>query len=197
MKNLFQTNSKKSRNSTAERIKSRNNINSNNINNIANNTSSYVYINPLKKKYKLSSKPKEKDFQNKTESPSKFRTCLLSAGTSNTNTIIPLINKMSNYQMFIMHNKSRNKNKEKKKYNTFMEIEDLSKREDMMNKLHKIKIEKGMKSSIVTSLYSKIKQFKNSYLPMVFNNKCQKNMMKKKIEKNKFRTKSCSKDNIS
>ena len=95
---------------------------------------------------------------------------------------------------------SRNKNKEKRKYNTFMEIGDLSKREEMMNKLHKIKIEKGMNSGIVTSLYTKIKQFKKSYLPVVFNNKCKNNMMnkifKKKIEKNKFRIKSCSKDNI-
>ena len=40
----------------------------------------------------------------------------------------------------------------------------------MINKLHKIKIEKGMMNTgILSNINNRIKQFKKSYLPLVFN----------------------------
>lgn len=119
------------------------------------------------------------------------------------------LNKMNNYNMYNIYNKSRNIKSQdsKKKYNTFMGIMG---KEKVMGKLHKIKIEKGMMNSgIVSSLNKKvlaeyhirIKQFKNSYLPMVFNGINKKNKIKivskfETFERNKFRSKSCNKDNV-
>ena len=120
--------------------------------------------------------------------------------------IINNMNKISNYQMYNKFSKSRNNRSQdnKKKYNTFM---GMMGGEKIINKLHKIKIEKGMMNSgIVSSLnkklmgeyHSRIKQFKNSYLPMVFNGAGNKtNKIKyEHSNKNKFRSKSCNKDSI-
>ena len=120
--------------------------------------------------------------------------------------IINNMNKISNYQMYNKFSKSRNNKSQdnKKKYNTFI---GMIGGEKIINKLHKIKIEKGMMNSgIVSSLnkklmgeyHSRIKQFKNSYLPMVFNGAGNKtNKIKyEHSSKNKFRSKSCNKDSI-
>ena len=118
--------------------------------------------------------------------------------------IIDNMNKISNYQLYNKFNKSRNNKSQdnKKKYNTFI---GMIGGEKIINKLHKIKIEKGMMNSgIVSSLnkkllgeyHSRIKQFKNSYLPMVFNGTGNKsNKIKyEHSNKNKFRSKSCNKE---
>lgn len=110
------------------------------------------------------------------------------------------INRISNFQMYNQNYKSRNKKNQsnKKKYNTFIGMSmGFIEREKMVNKLHKIKIEKGMMNSgIVSSLNKKylfypnrIKQFKNSYLPSVFNSSAKKNQINKttKFERNIFR----------
>ena len=248
----------KMRSSSSDKI---NNNKYANLNSITNDTSAYT--NSLKK-----SIPYKNGFQNRTEDTSKFRTGLLSAGSSsNNNVIIPLIpmrrpnsnfifggeqlwnnfengvindidknkninsdkkleffsekkdvnikksnnninnmNKISNYQMYNKFNMSRNNKSQdnKKKYNTFM---GMIGGEKLINKFHKIKIEKGMMNSgIVSSLnkklmgeyHSRIKQFKNSYLPRVFNGAGDKNNKIKyeNSHKNKFRSKSCNKDNI-
>ena len=120
--------------------------------------------------------------------------------------IINNMNKISNYQLYNKFSKSRNNKSQdnKKKYNTFI---GMIGGEKIINKLHKIKIEKGMMNSgIVSSLnkklmgeyHSRIKQFKNSYLPMVFNGAGNKtNKIKyEHSSKNKFRSKSCNKDSI-
>lgn len=110
------------------------------------------------------------------------------------------INRISNFQMYNQNYKSRNRKNQsnKKKYNTFIGMSmGFIEREKMVNKLHKIKIEKGMMNSgIVSSLNKKylfypnrIKQFKNSYLPSVFNSSAKKNQINKttKFERNIFR----------
>ena len=116
------------------------------------------------------------------------------------------MNKINNYKKFNMFNKSRNNKTQdnKKNNNTFIGIIG---REKILKKLYKIKIEKGMMNSgIVSNLnkklmgeyHSRIKQFKNSYLPMVFNASNKKNHNKINIaikyDKNKFRSKICDKD---
>ena len=110
------------------------------------------------------------------------------------------INRISNFQMYNQNYKSRNRKNQsnKKKYNTFIGMSmGFIGREKMVNKLHKIKIEKGMMNSgIVSSLNKKylvypnrIKQFKNSYLPSVFNSSAKKNQINKttKFKRNIFR----------
>ena len=60
------------------------------------------------------------------------------------------------------------------------------------NKLHKIKIEKGMMNSgfvsslnkkLINEYQNRIKQFKNSYLPMVFNSSNKKNKINHRVFK--------------
>ena len=117
------------------------------------------------------------------------------------------INRISNFQMYNQNYKSRNRKNQsnKKKYNTFIGMSmGFIGREKMVNKLHKIKIEKGMMNSgIVSSLNKKylvypnrIKQFKNSYLPSVFNSSAKKNQINKttKFERNIFRA--SKRDNV-
>ena len=70
----------------------------------------------------------------------------------------------------------------------------------MINKLHKIKIEKGMMNTgILSNINNRIKQFKKSYLPLVFNDTNKKNIIKnifknEKPIRNIFRSKSCDKN---
>jgi len=70
----------------------------------------------------------------------------------------------------------------------------------MINKLHKIKIEKGMMNTgILSNINNRIKQFKKSYLPFVFNDTNKKNKIKnifknEKPIRNIFRSKSCDKN---
>jgi ADP-dependent phosphofructokinase/glucokinase len=70
----------------------------------------------------------------------------------------------------------------------------------MINKLHKIKIEKGMMNTgILSNINNRIKQFKKSYLPLVFNGTNKKNKIKnifknEKPIRNIFRSKSCDKN---
>jgi len=124
------------------------------------------------------------------------------------------IKKITNCQRYNMYNKSRNNTNQdnKKKYNTFIGVNNLGivGKTKIINKLHKIKIEKGMMNSgIVSNLnkkllgeyHSRIKQFKNSYLPMVFNGSSKKNKINiiskfENAQRNKFRSKSCNKESI-
>ena len=124
------------------------------------------------------------------------------------------IKKITNCKRYNMYNKSRNNTNQdnKKKYNTFIGVNNLGivGKTKIINKLHKIKIEKGMMNSgIVSNLnkkllgeyHSRIKQFKNSYLPMVFNGSSKKNKIKiiskfENAQRNKFRSKSCNKESI-
>ena len=87
------------------------------------------------------------------------------------------INKMKNNQKYNLYNKSRNNKTANlsKKNNRFAGI-GVFDRDKIFNKFHKIKIEKGMMNSgLISSINqkllgeynSRIKQFKNSYLPMV------------------------------
>ena len=144
-----------------------------------------------------------KGTKNFSKDISKFRPGLLSAGGStNNNIMIPIIpinrpysnvnfgsvqlwNKKiineSNFQRYNSYNKSRNnKTHDGKKYNTFiaLDIMGIREKEKILNKLHKIKIEKGMMNSglvssinkrLIEGYQNRIKQFQNSYLPIVFN----------------------------
>jgi len=131
---------------------------------------------------------------NETENISKFRQGL-SAGNSNSNIIIPLmghsnsllifnglqtgknISQKSNYKLNNIYNKSRNDNRQNlnHKYNTFVDIKmGIENRKKLLNKMHKIKIEKGMMNSNVLNLkkyslgeYTSLPK-ENIFLPMLF-----------------------------
>ena len=147
----------------------------------SNNNQKYSNLFKRSKLYKIST-------QNDTENISKFRQELISAGnTSNSKIIIPImrrsnsllifngiqtgknIRKKSNFKI---SNKSRNYKRQelKKKYNTFMDIKiGITNRKKILDKLHKIKIEKGMMNYNVLNLkkYSN-KEYNSSFKQNIF-----------------------------
>ena len=94
------------------------------------------------------------------------------------------INQLNNYKLYNIHSNGRNNIKRKNwknKYNTFMDIkmgiENKENRKNILNKLHKIKIEKGMmNSSIVSNFNKKLFGEQNFILPRLFNATNKKNI---------------------
>lgn len=93
---------------------------------------------------------------------------------------------LNNYKFYNIYNNGRNNIKRKNwknKYNTFMDIkmgiENKENRKNILNKLHKIKIEKGMmNSSIVSNFNKKLFGEQNFILPRLFNATNKKNIKK-------------------
>ena len=142
--------------------------------------------NSFKKSYKIK-------IQNITEKISKFRQELISAGnTSNSKIIIPIMRRSnslldgiqtqknkSDYKIDNISNKSRNDRRKElnKKYNTFMDVKiGITNRKKILDKLHKIKIEKGMMNYNVLNLKNYSNRVYNStfkqsiLLPNLFDN---------------------------
>ena len=96
------------------------------------------------------------------------------------------IKQLNNYKLYNIYNNGRNNIKRKNwknKYNTFMDIkmgiENKENRKNILNKLHKIKIEKGMmNSSIVSNFNKKLFGEQNFILPRLFNATNKKNIKK-------------------
>lgn len=94
------------------------------------------------------------------------------------------INQLNNYKLYNIYSNGRNNIKRKNwknKYNTFMDIkmgiENKENRKNILNKLHKIKIEKGMmNSSIVSNFNKKLFGEQNFILPRLFNATNKKNI---------------------
>ena len=113
---------------------------------------------------------------NETENISKFRQGL-SAGNSNSNIIIPLMGHSNSLLIFngLQTGKNNNRQNLNHKYNTFMDIKmGIENRKKLLNKLHKIKIEKGMMNSNVLNLkkyslgeYNSMSK-ENIFLPKLF-----------------------------
>ena len=134
--------------------------------------------------------------RNDTENKSKFRQELISAGnTSNSKIIIPIMRRSnslldgiltgknnkqkSNNKKNNICNKSRNDKRQElnKKYNTFINVEiGIINRKKLLDKLHKIKIEKGMMNYNVLNLKNYSNRVYNStfkqsiLLPNLFDN---------------------------
>ena len=127
--------------------------------------------------------------RNDTENKSKFRQELISAGnTSNSKIIIPIMRRSnslldgiltgknnkqkSNNKKNNIYNKSRNDKRQElnKKYNTFINVEiGIINRKKLLDKLHKIKIEKGMMNYNVFNLkkYSN-KEYNSTFKQNIF-----------------------------
>ena len=94
------------------------------------------------------------------------------------------INQLNNYKLYNIYSNGRNNIKRKNwknKYNTYMDIkigiENKENRKNILNKLHKIKIEKGMmNSSIVSNFNKKLFGEQNFILPRLFNATNKKNI---------------------
>ena len=126
---------------------------------------------------------------------------------TNLKRFIQINSRMKKNKIYNLYNKSRNNKNHNlnKKYNRFMGLEAFD-RETLLNKLHKIKIEKGMMNSgFISSINQKLlgdnKQFKSTYLPMVIVdsrlkiNKKNRALKFEKSNKNLYISKSLDKDN--
>ena len=126
---------------------------------------------------------------------------------TNLKRFIQINSRMKKNKIYNLYNKSRNNkiHNLNKKYNRFMGLEAFD-RETLLNKLHKIKIEKGMMNSgFISSINQKLlgdnKQFKSTYLPMVIVdsrlkiNKKNRAIKFEKSNKNLYISKSLDKDN--
>ena len=116
------------------------------------------------------------------------------------NILIPIIPINRPNSNLIFGTELWNNNKKSRNNKFRFRINEKEEKETMINKLHKIKIEKGMMNTgILSNINNRIKQFKKSYLPLVFNDTNKKNKIKnifknEKPIRNIFRSKSCDKN---